>query len=130
MNVHSLTERPTFGGGGRRGEIGAPMLRSFHRCISRSRRRARARGTRATQSRNEEAAMRSIWNWLILSPLLVVASCVAAPAEPEDVGAAEMQACALPHTSGGGQYNLNGLAVHFAFNALQRPDGSAIGQFH
>jgi hypothetical protein len=74
--------------------------------------------------------MRSIQNWLLVSPLLALGACVAAPAEPEDIAVAEMQACAGPRASGGGQYDLNGLAVHFSFSALEGPDGSAVGQFH
>jgi hypothetical protein len=54
---------------------------------------------------------------------------VAAPAESEDIDVAALQACAGPHASGGGQYDINGLAVHFSLNALARPDGSAHGQF-
>src|SRR5688572_7186966 len=74
--------------------------------------------------------MRSIQNWLVLSPLLAAAACAAAPAEPEDVDIAAMEACAGPHASGGGQYDLNGLPIHFSFNALQLPNGSSNGHFH
>jgi hypothetical protein len=74
--------------------------------------------------------MRSILNWLVVSPLLAAASCTAAPAEPDDVDIAALQACAGPHVHGSGQYDLNGLAVDFSFNAVQTSNGSANGQFH
>ena len=74
--------------------------------------------------------MRSTQNWLVLSPLLAAASCVAAPAEPDDVDIAALEACASPHANGSGQYDLNGLAVDFSFNAVQKSNGLANGQFH
>jgi hypothetical protein len=74
--------------------------------------------------------MRSTRNWLVLL-LLTGASCIAAPADRTDVDeASEMVACAALRASGGGQYALNDLSVHFALSAVQRPDGKASGNFH
>jgi hypothetical protein len=75
--------------------------------------------------------MRPIRNWLVFLPLLTAASCVAAPADPEELsGTAEVLAGAGSHAAGGGHYALNDLSVHFAFNATQRPKGTAHGQLH
>ena len=74
--------------------------------------------------------MRSTQNWLFLSLFLTAASCVAAPAEPDDLATAALEACSGPHANGSGQYDLNGLAVDFSFNAVQKSNGSANGQFH
>jgi hypothetical protein len=73
--------------------------------------------------------MRSTRHWLVLPPVLAVASCVAAPAAPEDIASDETELGGGPHASGGGQYDLNGLAVQFSFSATQRPQGSATGHF-
>jgi len=74
--------------------------------------------------------MRPRENWLVPVLLFPAVSCVAAPADPDDGDEFSERACASVHASGGGQYTLNDLAIHFAFNAIQRPNGTATGQFH